>query len=329
MIVKRHIKYKNMKKSKTPIISHISDFLDYCEVEKGLSNRTQENYQRYLKKFTNWLNKVNKKDLLPHNLTTDDIWQYRLYLSRSVNDKGQSLKKVSQNYYLVALRAFLSYFTAKDIVSLPANKITLPRDTGAEKALKFLDLDKIEKLLNIPDINTNEGLRNKAIMESFFSTGLRISELVSLNKDLFSNTKDKDYLEIRIVGKGNRPRTVYFSERSISWIKKYLQTRKDNEKALFINYRAKKNVDRRLTPRSIERMVKKYAVQAGIPIIVTPHVLRHSFATDLLIKGVDIRVVQEFLGHKNIATTQIYTHITKPHLRETHRKFHSGDKLKD
>jgi len=338
-----------MKKSDKTIIKHIPDFLDYCEVEKGLSEKTQLNYTRYLQKFILWLKSVHKEGLLPHELTADDIWAYRLYLSRFQGPKGQPLKKVTQNYYLIALRALLGYFTAKDIVSLPADKIALPKDSKGQKTVKFLNLDQIEKLLMAPDTNTPQGLRDRAVLESLFSTGLRIAELVALNRDQFANIrttprsarrnldsssknselKDKKDLEIGIIGKGSHPRTVYFSERAFSWIKKYLATRQDKEKPLFIHFRSREDADSRLTARSIERLVKKYSVLAGIPIFTTPHTLRHSYATDLLNQGVDLRSIQEFLGHQNIVTTQIYTHVTNKRLRDIHRQFHSGKNLKE
>jgi site-specific recombinase XerD len=318
-----------MKKSDSPIIKHIPDFLDYCEVEKGLSSRTQENYQRYLQKFVFWLKGTNKEDLLPHQLNSDYIWHYRLYLSRFKGEKGQELKKVTQNYYLIALRALLGYFTAKDIESLPADKIELPRASGAEKTVKFLSLEQIEKLLEAADGKKPEDLRDRAILETFFSTGLRIAELVALNREQFVNIKDKKDLELGIIGKGKHPRTVYFSERALGWIKKYLETRRDKDKALFIHYRARKDADNRLTPRSIERIVKKYALLSGVPFFTTPHTLRHSYATDLLSQGVDLRTIQEFLGHRNIVTTQIYTHVTNKRLRDVHRQYHSlGKELK-
>ncbi len=317
-----------MKKSEIPIIKHIPDFLDYCEVEKGLADRTQENYQRYLQKLISWLKKTNKEGLLPHELTSDSIWDYRLYLSRYQDEKGHSLKKVTQNYYLIALRALLSYFTAKDIVSLPSDKITLPKDAKAEKMVKFLNLDQIEKLLLAPNIKTAIGLRDRAILEALFSTGLRIAELVALNREQFANIQNKKDLELGIIGKGTRPRTVYFSERALSWLRKYLETRKDKEKALFIHYKSRKNADSRLTARSIERIVKKCSIMAGTPIFTTPHTLRHSMATDLLTQGVDLRTIQEFLGHKSIITTQIYTHVTDKRLRDIHRQYHSGKNLK-
>ena len=318
-----------MKKSNKPIIKHIPDFLDYCEVEKGLSDNTQKNYKRYLQKFLFWLKKTEKENLLPHKFTSDDIWDYRLYLSRFQNEKGHPLKKITQNYYLVALRAFLSYFTAKDIISLPADKIKLPKDAKKEKTIKFLNLEQIKKLLTAPDTKNLSGVRDRAILESLFSTGLRVAELTSLNKEQFTNIKNKKDLEIGIIGKGDFPRTVYFSERALFWIKKYLEARRDKEKALFIHYRARKDATFRLTPRSIERLVKKYAILAGVPIFTTPHTLRHSMATDLLTQGVDLRTIQEFLGHQNIVTTQIYTHVTNKRLRDIHRKFHSGKNLED
>jgi site-specific recombinase XerD len=318
-----------MKKSDKTIIKHIPDFLDYCEVEKGLSEKTQQNYDRYLKKFVLWLKKAKKEALFPHELTADDIWTYRLFLSRFTDKKGVPLKKVTQNYYLIALRALLSYFTAKDIESLPADKIALPKDAKAEKTVKFLNLDQIERLLLAPNIKTPMGLRDRAILETLFSTGLRIAELVALNHEQFANIKDKKDLELGIIGKGSHPRTVYFSERALSWLKKYLDSRKDKEKALFVHYRARENTEARLTARSIERIVKKYAVLAGVPIFTTPHTLRHSMATDLLTQGVDLRTIQEFLGHRNIVTTQIYTHVTNKRLRDVHRQFHSGKNLKE
>ncbi len=318
-----------MKKSDIPIIKHIPDFLDYCEVEKGLADRTQENYKRYLQKFIFWLKKTNKANLLPHELTPDDIWQYRLFLSRFQDKKGQPLKKITQNYYLIALRVFLSYFIAKDIVSLPPEKISLPKDAKREKTLKFLNLEQIGKLLSAPNTKNPKGLRDRTILETLFSTGLRIAELVALNKEQFNNIQEKKDLEISVIGKGGHTRTVYFSERALSWLKKYLEIRRDKEKALFINYRSRKDADTRLTPRSIERIVKKYAILAGVPIFTTPHTLRHSMATDLLTQGVDLRTIQEFLGHQNIVTTQIYTHVTNKRLRDVHRKFHSGKNLKE
>lgn len=319
---------KTMKKSDKSIIEHIPDFLDYCEVEKGLSNKTQENYKHYLDKFVTWLKKAKKAPLKPHELTNEDIWAYRLFLSRFPGPNGLPLKKVTQNYYLIALRAFLGYFVAKDVVCIPPGKIALPKDAKTSKTVKFLTLEQIERLLLAPNIKTPAGLRDRAILEAFFSTGMRIAELVNLNREQFTNIKTKKEIELGIIGKGGHPRTVYFSERALGWLKKYLDTRKDKEKALFIHYKAKKGSETRLTPRSIERIVKKYTIQAGIPIFTSPHTLRHSYATDLLNQGVDLRTIQEFLGHRSITSTQIYTHVTNKRLRDIHQQYHSGKKLK-
>ncbi len=318
-----------MEKSDKEIIKYLPDFLDYCEIEKGLSNITQKNYKHYLEKFVFWLKKANKENLKPNELTSEDIWDYRLFLSRFTFHKGKPLKKITQNYYLVALRALLSYFTDKDIACIPADKVKLPKDAKKEKTVKFLNLEQIEKLLLAPDTKKVSGLRDRAILESLFSTGLRVAELVALNKEQFLSLKDKKDLELGIIGKGSRPRTVYFSERTVSWLKKYLETREDKEKALFVNYQSRVTAERRLTARSIERMVKKYSLLGGVPIFTTPHTLRHSMATDLLSQGVDLRTIQEFLGHKNIVTTQIYTHVTNKRLRDVHRKYHSGKNLKE
>lgn len=318
-----------MNQSSTPIINHIPDFLDYLEVERGLSNNTQINYARYLKKFSLWLEMKNKENLLPHELTTDDIWNYRLYLARYIDKKNKPLSKQTQNYYLIALRSLLSYFSDKDIQSIPADKIKLPKDAQKEKSIKFLTLDQIERLLTAPTTSDAQGLRDRAILETLFSTGLRVAELAALNVEQFKNIKNINDLEITVIGKGNHPRTVYFSERALSWIKKYLDTRDDDYKALFINYRSRKDSDKRLTVRSIERIVKHYSTLANVPFFTTPHTLRHSMATDLLNQGVDLRIIQEFLGHRNISTTQVYTHVTNKKLKDVHRKYHSGKDLKN
>ncbi|MDO8739972.1 MAG: tyrosine-type recombinase/integrase [Candidatus Woesearchaeota archaeon] len=318
-----------MKKSSKPLKEHLLDFLDYCEVEKGLRNNTQENYKKYLEKFFYWLNHTKNSSLLPHQLTAEHIWTYRLFLSRTPSPAtGKLLSKGTQNYYLVALRGFLAYFVAKDILSLPPGKITLPKADKAQKTVKFLSLEQIGKLLVSVESKDAISIRDRAILESFFSTGLRIAELVSLNLEQFNSLKEKKDMELGVIGKGGKPRVVYFSERALNFIKKYLQIRNGienaNTKALFINFRDTKGEnDSRLTPRSIERMVKKYALLSGIPVFTTPHTLRHSYATDLLNQGVDLRSIQEFLGHSNIATTQIYTHVTNKRLRDIHHQFHS------
>ena len=237
------------------------------------------------------------------------------------------LKKSTKNYYLIALRSLLNYFANRDIISLPAEKIKLAKEKK-EKKVHFLTLEELKKLFSAPGINKINGLRDREILEALFSTGLRIAELVALDRDQIKLTPITKDLEISIVGKGNYNRTIYFSERAIYWIKKYFDARKDKEKALFVNYQGRKNASRRLTDRSIERIIKKYALVSGLPSNTTPHTLRHSFATDLLSQGVDLRLIQEFLGHRNIATTQIYTHVTSKRLKDVHRKFHGGKSLK-
>jgi len=308
-----------MESQEKPITKHFSDFLEYLAVEKGLSQKTQENYHKFLKKFLEFLRKNNKQNIKPKDIDEDLIWKYKLFLANS------PLQKSTQNYYLIALRALLAYFSEKDIESLPPDKIKLPRDKS-DKKVRFLNLEQIKRLLEAPNLASKAGLRDRAILESLFSTGLRVSELAALNRDQFKIKEDSKDLEVSIVGKGGRIRTVYFSERALYWLKKYLETRDDKEKALFINYRSKSK-EKRLSTRAVENIVKKYALLAGLPANTTPHVLRHSFATDLLTKGVDLRTVQEFLGHRNIATTQIYTHVTNARLRDIHRKFHSGREI--
>jgi len=316
-----------MEKSKKPIPQHLNDFLDWLDIEKGLSSKTQENYERFLKRFLFWLEKNNLNNLKPHQLTPDRIWAYRVFLSRQYPSKTRKpLKRTTQNYYLIALRALLSYFTAKDIISLPTDKIELPRG-DKEKSVKFLALDQLKKLFSAPDTLKPQGLRDRAILETLFSTGMRVSELTALNREQIKLDTNTEELELGIIGKGDRARTVYFSKEAVNWLKRYLEIRddkNDKEKALFINYRSKNNTLKRLTPRAIEKMIKKYTIMSGLPITTTPHVLRHSFATDLLNQGVDLRTIQEFLGHKNILATQIYTHITNKRLRDIHRNFHSG-----
>ncbi len=311
-----------MNKSNQSIPQHTANFLDWLDIEKGLSNKSQENYSRFLNKFIFWLEENNLSDLKPHQLSPAHIWNYRVYLSRHAN-----LKKSTQNYYLIALRALLNYFANQDIQALPAEKIKLSKDKGQRK-IHFLTLDQIEKLLNTTKTQTKNGLRDRAILEVLFSTGLRIAELVALNREQIKikTISLNEGLEVGIIGKGNRPRTVFFSKRAVYWLKKYLKTRQDNDKALFINYRKPSHSSFRLSVRSIERIIKKYCMLSGLPLNTTPHTLRHSFATDLLNKGADLRDIQEFLGHSSIGTTQVYTHVTNKRLREVHKKYHGGNK---
>ncbi len=318
-----------IRKSDEPIAKYILPFLDYCEIEKGLSNNTQRNYEQYLKLFTGWLKTINKEDLLPHELTAEHIWDYRLYLARTYKTKnGGYLGKKSQNYYLIALRALLDFIADRDIETLPSSKIKLAKQK-TEETISFLNTHDVEAMLKIPDIKTPAGLRDRAIMELFFSSGMRISELTGLHADQMSFLKDKDpnrTFELSIVGKGKHVRTIFISPRAAEWLRKYLDSRKDMEKPLFVNHRGKKDsdIDHRLTPRSIQSMISKCAMLAGISKKVTPHTLRHTYATDLLGNGADLRSVQELLGHKNVSTTQIYTHVTNKGLRDIHEKFHGG-----
>ncbi len=321
--------------SNKPISQHITDFLEYLEVEKGSAIKTQENYSRYLNKFIKWLQNTKNIKLKPHQLTPEHIWKYRIYLARAPISKTRKkpLKKQTQNYYLIALRNLLSYFADRDIESLPLEKVKLAK-TKQEKGIKFLALEQVDKLLKAPDTSHNIGLRDRAILETLFSTGLRVAELVALNRDQLKIKPDTEDIELSITGKGENTRAVYFSERAVKWLKKYIDSRKDTDQALFINYRPGKEnnninspTSKRLTGRSVERILEKYSKITALPIMATPHTLRHSYATDLLNQGVDLRTVQELLGHQNIATTQIYTHLTNKRLRDVHRKFHGGKKL--
>ncbi len=315
-----------------PIIEYLVDFLDYLEIEKGLSSKTQENYARFLNKFFNWLVDHNLDKLKPHSLTTGHIWRYKVFLSRHTNPRtGEPLTKATQNYYLIALRSLLEFFVERNIPSLSPTAVKLAKDKR-DKQIKFLKLEQLERLLLAPDVKTKIGLRDRAILETLFSTGLRVAELVQLNRDQLKLPSQPQELELAVKGKGGRVRTVYFSARAVNWLKKYLAGRTDADEALFINYKPgaeKTNQPRRLTVKSVENIVKKYVKIAGLPVDATPHTLRHSFATDLLAQGVDLRIVQEFLGHQNIATTQIYTHVTNKQLKDIHRKLHSGQRLKE
>ncbi len=318
-----------MKKLK-PIIDYKKDFLDYLEIEKGLSSNTQENYSRFLNKFFKWLQDNHLEKITPDKLNTDHISKYRIFLARHADPRTKkTLNKSTQNLYLISLRSLLEYFVEKEITSLSPTNIKLAKDKS-DKQVKFLNIEQLRKLLNAPETNSIIGLRDKAILEVLFSTGLRVQELINLNREQFKINKNTEDLEVVVVGKGGRVRTVYFSTRAVKWLKMYLEARKDMDEALFINYwpaALKSNESRRLTVKSIDNIVKKYVKIAGLPTIVTPHTLRHSFATDLLSQGVDLRIVQEFLGHRNIATTQIYTHVTKKQLKDIHKKMHGGNKL--
>ncbi|MFA6194395.1 MAG: tyrosine-type recombinase/integrase [Patescibacteria group bacterium] len=319
-----------MLENNKPIIKYLIDFLDYCEIEKGLSSKTQENYTRFLRKFFVWLKDTGHEALKPSSLTPEFIWEYKVFLSRHIDPKKRTtLKKTTQNYYLIALRSLLEFFVEKNIASLPPSKVKLAKDK-ADKEIKFLTLEQLSRLLSAPSPETIIGLRDRALLETLFSTGLRVAELAALNTDQLRIKDDTKDIETAVIGKGSKIRTVYFSERAVKALRQYLKERKDMDDALFINYRrgaAKGRQSRRLTVKSIEDIVKKYVKIAGLPVMATPHTLRHSFATDLLNGGVDLRTVQEFLGHSNIATTQIYTHVTNKQLRDVHRKVHDSRKF--
>ena len=314
-------------KDTRPISEYVIPFLDYCEVEKGLSNNTQKNYAQYLKLFTDWLKRINSAGLLPHELTAKHIWDYRLYLARTYKTPRDGfLAKKSQNYYLIALRALLDFLADRDIDTLPSSKVKLAKQS-AEGAISFLEVNDVQKMIRVPNVRTNGGLRDRAIMELFFSSGMRISELVSLNVGQVSFLNDKNpkrTFELSIVGKGKHVRTIFISPRSAEWLRTYLNVRHDVDEPLFINLRSKDSDKKRLTARSIQKMIARCAMLAGLSKKVTPHTLRHTYATDLLAHGADLRSVQELLGHKNVATTQIYTHVTNKRLRDIHEKFHGG-----
>ena len=318
-----------MKNSNTPIKKHLHDYLDWIDVQKGLSSKTQENYTRFLNRFFEWLDNQKLSELLPHELLEDHVWDYRIYLARqTISERsGETLAKSTQQYYLIALRSLLTYFAARNLRSLPSDKIELPKQDKNKHDVRFLNIDQLKRLFDAPNIATKSGLRDRTILEVLFSTGLRISELTALDRLQFNHCQNSNTFELSITGKGSKTRTVYFSERCLDWVKKYLDSRTDDHKPLFINYRRKQGTPRRLSDRYIQQRLKHYALKAGLPSNTTPHVLRHSFATNLLGKGVDIRILQEFLGHSSITATQIYAHVTNKQLRDIHEQFHGGDSL--
>jgi site-specific recombinase XerD len=300
------------------------EFLEHVEIEKGNSLKTVNNYDHYINRFFEFA-KISE----PKEITDDKIREFRLFLNRQpgMKTRGQqsnTLKKNTQNYHLIALRSFLKYLMKRGITALSPERIDLAKIK--ERSLDLISSDELNRLLNAPltlpstdkKTDVQKKLRDKAILELFFSTGLRLSELCSLNRDL---DLSKDEFSIR--GKGEKVRVVFLSDSAKNAIREYLKIRKDMDEPLFIQYSKNGSKSNRLTPRSIERIVKYYAIVAGISKKVTPHIIRHSFATDLLSNGADIRSVQMMLGHANIATTQIYTHITDKQLRDVHKKFHS------
>ena len=321
-----------MAEAQQPLRSYLLPFLDYCEIEKGLSNNTQRNYRQYLRVFFAWLEKTHNADLRPKELTAKHVWDYRLYIARSYKTPvGGYLTKKSQNFYLIALRALLRFLAERDIETLPSTKIKLAKQKS-EEPISFLERHEVEAMLKLPDTAKPEGLRDRAIMETLFSSGMRISELVALDVDqvsLLMRGKDSSIrtYELSIVGKGRHIRTIFISPRAAHSIRVYLARRGDDLKPLFINTRSRNPDHKRLTPRSIQLMIAKYARLAGLSKKVTPHTLRHTYATDLLSHGADLRSVQELLGHKNVSTTQVYTHVTNKRLRDIHERFHGGQDL--
>ncbi len=306
-------------KIQSELNSKILQFLEYLEVERGASPLTLRNYNHYLLRLSKWMASINKNKLV--DINQDLVREYRLFLSRVPDGKGGTLSRRTQGYHAIAIRSFLRWLIRNDYKVMSPDKITLPK--AGERQVKFLNGGQIDRLLSAPSISTINGIRDKAILEVLFSTGLRVSELTKLDRDKINLVRR----EFGVIGKGERARVVFLSQRACEWVKKYLQARRDSFKPLFIRHKGRLSPNMsgeevRLTPRSVQRMVKKYARKVKLPVEVTPHILRHSFATDLLIAGADLRSVQEMLGHKNIATTQIYTHITNRQLREVHEAFH-------
>jgi len=305
--------------------SWIADFLEYLEVEKGRSPRTIRQYKHYFKRFDDWLSQ-NSSAVEPEDIDLELVRKYRLYLAHLRNRNGMALKRNTQTYYIIALRAFLRYLLVqRDIPTLSPDKLELPKQIS--RSVTFLNPGQLDRLLNSPKISNEAGLRDKAILETLFSTGLRVSELVSLNRDQIN----LDRKEFGVRGKGDKLRVVFLSDRAAEWLERYLRVRRDRFKPLFIRYSgtvdAKRDGEKmRLTARSVEKIVRKYARRCGLPVDATPHTLRHSFATDLLIGGADLRSVQEMLGHESIRTTQVYTHVTNRHLKEVHKAFHSRNR---
>ncbi len=302
-----------------------TEFLEYLEIEKNRSQLTIRNYDHYLDRFLDWAMIKN-----PEDITGELVRKFRLYLNRYKDGKGKNLKKATQDYYIIALRGFLKYLAKQDIETLASEKVEL--GNTQEREVEFLEADEIKRLLESVGNKNVCSLRDRAILELLFSTGLRVSEIANLNKENI-NLKSGEF---SVRGKGGKIRLVFISDSAKDALLNYISKRKDLDPALFIHFKKgsggrgnkdangknKSDLSLRLTPRSIQRIVKKYAIKAGIVKKVTPHTLRHSFATDLLMNGADIRSVQSMLGHSSITTTQIYTHITDRHLKDIHKKFH-------
>ncbi len=293
-----------------------TDFLEYLEIEQNRSNKTLANYDHYLTRLIDFAGDIKVSDI-----DKELVRKWRLWLNRLGTNTSDELSKTTTNYHLIALRSFLKFCAKRDIPTLTADKIELARTK--RKQVTFLTQEELLRIFEQPDTSTLPGLRDRAILELLFSSGLRVSELVGLDRGHI-NLKRKEFM---VRGKGQKDRPVFISTEAADWVQKYIDKRSDTTKPLFIRYSGSKKVDltgnyHRLTARSIQRMVARYALLAGITKHVSPHTLRHSFATDLLMNGADIRSVQAMLGHSNISTTQIYTHVTDPHLKDVHSRFH-------
>ncbi len=294
-----------------------TDFLEYLEIEQNRSQKTISNYDHYLTRLIDFAGDISVAEITP-----ELIRKWRLWLNRLGTNVSDELDKSTQNYHLIALRSFLKYCAKRDIPALPADKIELARTKRTQ--VTFLNPEELHTLFTQPDVNTLQGCRDRAILELLFSSGLRVSELVGLNRDHI-NLKRREFM---VRGKGQKDRPVFISSHATEKVQEYLSKRTDTLTPLFINHSGKNVATtsgnyKRLTARSIQRMVARYAKLAGITKHVSPHTLRHSFATDLLMNGADLRSVQAMLGHSNISTTQIYTHVTDPHLKNVHEKFHN------
>lgn len=293
-----------------------TDFLEYLEIEQNRSNKTIANYDHYLTRILDFGGDIAVSDINP-----EFIRKWRLWLNRLGTNVSDELQKTTQNYHLIALRSFLKFCAKRDIPALNADKIELARTT--RKQVTFLTPEELERMFDVAKTEELAGLRDRAILELLFSSGLRVSELVAINRE-HVNLKRREFM---VRGKGQKDRPIFISQAAADWLQLYLSRRQDNTQPLFIRVGGHKQPDNsgdynRLTARSVQRMVSNYAKLAGITKQVSPHTLRHSFATDLLMNGADLRSVQAMLGHSNIATTQIYTHVTDPHLKAVHEKFH-------
>lgn len=297
----------------------LTDFLEHLEIEGGRSQNTIRNYSLYLERFIEFAG-----DIEVVKITSEMIRRYRLWLNRYKNDNdGKALSILTQSYHLIALRGFLTYLSRRDVPSLSADKIILPKTV--RKQVTFLQYDEVVNLIDNIPLDNEQGLRDRAIIELLFSSGLRVSELVNLNRDHI-NLKRREFM---VRGKGQKDRPVFVSQHAAEQVENYLQARQDSLPALFLNYSRRSTKPttsgdyRRLSARSIQRMISHYARLAGITKHVSPHTMRHSFATDLLMNGADLRSVQSLLGHSSISTTQVYTHVTDQHLKDIHERFHS------